>query len=294
MITNGNLACYDYAGNEVWKVSLQEVYGKFQIQFGMTSTPVLDGDKLYVQLLHTGYYNLIALDKATGKEVWRHERKSDARAECEHAYTSPMVYRDAKQEFLLVHGCDYVTGHDLGNGTELFRCGKLNFEGAKYNAAYRFVASAVAAEGLIVAPSCKNGPVLGLSTSVRGDVTHSAEGRAWRLETGTPDVPSPLIHDGLVYLCSERGVLTCLDAKSGKVHYTERAHQHLHRSSPVYADGKIYLQARDGVATVVKAGPQFEILGTNDVGEAVSASLAISNGRIYLRSFDALYAIGKK
>jgi hypothetical protein len=88
--------------------------------------------------------------------------------------------------------------------------------------------------------------------------------------------------------------LTCLEAKSGKVLYQERAHQHLHRASPVFADGKIYLLARDGTATVVKAGPSFEVLGTNELGEAASASLAVSHGRIYLRSFDALYAIGKK
>lgn len=294
MITNGNLACFDFAGNEVWKLNLQERYGKFEIQFGMTSTPVLDGDRLYVQLLHTGYYALAALDKATGKEIWKHERVSDARAECEHAYTSPQVYRDAKQEFLLCHGCDYVTGHSLDDGRELFRCGNLNFPGAKYNAAYRFVASAVANEGLIVAPSCKNGPVIALSADTRGNVTDSEEGHVWRMNEGTPDVPSPLIHEGLVYLCSEKGILKCLNAKTGEVYYTERAHQHLHRASPVFADGKIYLMARDGTATVVKAGPKFEIVGTNAIGEAVSASPAMSNGRIYVRSFDALYAIGKK
>jgi len=294
MITNGNLACYDFAGNEAWKTNLQDRYGAFNIQFGMTSTPVLDGDKLYVQLFHTGYHLLVALDKRTGDEVWRHDWQTDARAECEHAYTSPMVYRDARREFLLVHGCDYVTGHDLNDGRELFRCGGLNFEGAKYNAAYRFVASAVAAEGLIVVPSCKNGPVLGLRVEAQGDITNSAAGHVWRMDAGTPDVPSPLIHDGLVYLCSEKGILTCLEAKSGKVLYQERAHQHLHRASPVFADDKIYLMARDGTATVVKAGPVFEILGTNELGEAVSASPAVSNGRIYLRSFDALYAIGKK
>lgn len=294
MITNGNLACFDFSGKEVWKTNLQDRYGAFNIQFGMTSTPVLDGEKLYIQLFHTGYHLLAALDKHTGNEVWRHDRQTDARAECEHAYTSPMVYRDARREFLLVHGCDYVTGHDLNDGRELFRCGKLNFEGAKYNAAYRFVASAVAAEGLIVVPSCKNGPVLGLSVEAQGDITNSAAGHLWRMDTGTPDVPSPLIHEGLVYLCSEKGILTCLEAKTGKPLYQERAHQHLHRASPLFADGKIYLMARDGTATVVKAGPAFEILSTNELGEAVSASPAVSNGRIYLRSFDALYAIGKK
>jgi outer membrane protein assembly factor BamB len=91
MLSTGELACYDFDGNEVWKFNMQERYGKFSIQFGMTSTPVLDGDRLYIQLLHTNYYLLAAVDKATGKDIWKHERQSDAKAECEHSYASPLA-----------------------------------------------------------------------------------------------------------------------------------------------------------------------------------------------------------
>ena len=80
MFGNGIVGCYDFAGNEVWKFDLQQRYGKFSIAFGMTSTPILDGDKLYIQLLHTNYYLLAALDKLTGRELWKHDRTSDARA----------------------------------------------------------------------------------------------------------------------------------------------------------------------------------------------------------------------
>lgn len=294
MLSTGELGCYDFAGNEVWKFNLQDRYGKFSIAFGMTSTPVLDGDKLYVQLLNTNYYTLAALDKTTGREIWKHDRQSDARAECEHSYASPTLYRDAKHEFLLAHGNDYVTAHRLSDGAEIFRCGRLNAPGEKYNATLRFVASPVAAEGLVVVPSAKNGPVLGLSVDASGNITDSAAGHVWRMDDNTPDVPSPLVHDGLVYLCRENGVLLCLDAKTGERYYMERTHSQRHRASPVFADGKIYLTARDGHVTVVKAGRTFEILADNEIGEAVSASPAVSNGRIYLRSFDALYAIGKK
>jgi outer membrane protein assembly factor BamB len=86
-------------------------------------------------------------------------------------------------------------------------------------------------------------------------------------------------------------VLICLDAKSGREIYQERAYSDRYRASPVYADGKIYLTARGGMVTVVKAGPKFEILASNDMGEPISASPAISGGRIYLRTFEALYAI---
>lgn len=288
---NGVLACYDFSGKEVWKEDLQKRYGKFDIAFGLTSTPVLDGDRLYLQLLHSADALVVALDKSTGKEIWRQTRKSDARNECEHSYASPLLYRDNHREFLITHGCDYVVAHSLKDGHELWRCGGLNPKG-NYNETLRFVASPVAVPGLIVVPSAKHGPVLGLRPDAQGDITDSSKGRQWVRAKDTPDVPSPLVVDGLVYLCGENGVLTCMDAQSGKDLYQERAYSDRYRASPLYADGKIYLTARGGVITVVKAGPEFEILASNDMQEPISSSPAVSNGRIYLRTFDALYAIG--
>jgi outer membrane protein assembly factor BamB len=290
---NGVLGCYDFSGQEVWKEDLQKRYGKFVNQFGLTSTPVLDGDRLYVQLLHSGAALVLALDKATGKEIWRQTRKSDARAECEHSYASPVLYRDGDREFLLTHGCDYIVAHSLEDGHELWRCGELNPKGS-YNPTLRFVASPLAVPGLIVVPSAKNGPVLGLRPDAQGDISGTSKAHQWVRPQNTPDVSSPLVVDGLVYLCRENGVLICMDAQSGKEIYQERAHSDRYRASPVYADGKIYLTARGGVITVVKAGPEFEILSSNDMQEPISASPVISNGRIYLRTFEALYAISKK
>lgn len=290
---NGMLACYDFAGKEIWKEDLQKRYGKFDIAFGLTSTPLLDGDRLYLQLLHSAAALVLALDKTTGKEIWRHTRTSDAHSECEHSYASPVLYRDDQREFLLTHGCDYIVAHSLQDGHELWRCGELNPKGT-YNPTLRFVASPVAVPGLIVVPSAKNGPVLGLRPDAQGDISGSTKAHQWVRAQNTPDVPSPLVVDGLVYLCRENGVLICMDAESGKEIYSERAHSDRYRASPVYADGKIYLSARGGVVTVVKAGPEFEILASNDVQEPISASPAVSGGRIYLRTFEALYAIGKK
>lgn len=289
-LANGVLGCYDFEGREVWKFNLQDRYGPFAIQFGMTSTPVLDGDRLYMQLLHSKAALVLALDKNTGKEIWRQNRPSDARAECEHSYASPVLYRDGKQEFLLTHGADYVVAHRLSDGKEIWRCGGLNPKG-RYNETLRFVASPCVSPGLIVVPSAKNGPVLGLRPDAQGDISNSEESHLWTRDDNTPDVPSPLVYDGLVYLCRENGVLICMDAKTGRELYQERAYSDRYRASPVYGDGKIYLTARKGIVTVVKAGRKFEILAQNDLGEPISASPAISNGRIYFRTFDALYAI---
>ncbi len=205
--------------------------------FGMTSTPVLDGNRLYLQLLHSGGAQVVSLDKATGEEVWKQNRPSDARAECEHSYSSPVLYRDGQLELLLTHGCDYIVAHRLTDGSEVWRCGGLNPKG-KYNPTLRFVASPLAVPGLIVVPSAKNGPVLALDPASKGDISDSKEGHFWTREHNTPDVPSPLVVDGLLYLCREDGTLICLDAKTGEEFYTKRTHADRHRASPVYADGK--------------------------------------------------------
>jgi outer membrane protein assembly factor BamB len=289
----GNFACFDLDGKEVWQFNAQERYGTFQIQHGMHTTPLLYGDRLYLQLLHSGAHLVIALDKATGKEVWKVQRSTDARAECEQSYTSPVLWRNGKDEYLVSHGCDYAIALGLDDGHEIWRLGDLNPKD-HYNGSLRFVASPVATPDLIVVPSAKNGPVVGVKPDAHGPIKAGDAQEEWRRPQNTPDVPSPLVHDGLVYLCRENGVggLMCLEAKTGKELYKERLPGGRYRASPVYADGKVYLTCRDGIFTVVKAGPTFERLAENKLPDLFTASPAVSNGRIYLRGFEALYAIG--
>ncbi len=296
LMGEGTLGCYTVTGEDVWKFNVADRYGKLELAFGLASTPVLDGEKLYLQLIHgegkaeTREAMVVALDKTTGKEIWKQPRPSDAKAECEHSYASPTLYRDDKTAFLLTHGADVIVAHDLTDGHELFRY-NLNTKGV-YHDTLRFVASPVAVPGLIVAPSAKNYPVVALTPDARGDVTESQNGVAWKLDSGTPDVPSPLVVGDYVYLCRENGNLICLNRKTGEKLYEKTTTRDRHRASPVYADGLIYTSARNGVITVTKAGPEFEIVSQNNMEESISSSPAISNGRIYIRTFDALYAIG--
>lgn len=298
-MANGELACFTVDGKKVWQQNVQERYGKLKIQFGMTSTPVLDGDRLYLQLIHgegkkeTREAKVVCLDKLSGKEIWAVDRDSDATDENEHSYASPVIYRDSEREFLLTHGADYIIAHDLKSGAEVWRMGNLNPRG-RYEPTLRFVASPVAVPGLIIAPSAKNYPVLAIKPDGRGDVSESESALAWRLDSGTPDVPSPLVVGDYVYLCRENGNLVCLERATGKKLYEKTTTRDRHRASPVFADGHIYTSARNGVISVVKAGPEFEIVSQNDMQESISASPAISNGRIYIRTFDALYAIGER
>jgi outer membrane protein assembly factor BamB len=287
----GDFVCFDFAGNEVWRFNAQERYGNFRYQFGMHTTPLLYGDRLYLSLLHLGGMWVIALDKATGKEVWKVERPTDGRNEGRQSYASPCMWHNGSEAYMVVHGCDYTTAHRLSDGSEIWRLGDLNPKN-HYDPTLRFVASPVAAPDLIVVPTAKSRSVVGVKPQATGLITVGSPFEQWRMPRGTPDVPSPLIHDGLVYLCREMGMLICLDAPIGKKLYEQRLHGGLYRSSPVFADGKIYLTARDGTFSVVKAGPQFELLAANTLPDTFSASPAVSNHRLYLRGFNALYAVG--
>ena len=288
---NGNLAALDLAGNEIWKTDLEARYGEFSLYFGLSSSPFVAGDRLYLQVLNTNSQLVLALDKTTGEEIWKHERATDARAECRHSYTSPQVFRAGDRDLLLVHGADYVSAHRLDSGAEQWRHGALNPQDG-YNPALRLVATPVFADGLLVVPSAKRGPVFGLDPrGASGNITGSAKHTTWQLERGTPDVPSPLVQGGLVYLSGENGRLTCLDAETGESIYAERVHSGPHRGSPVFADGKIFLMAADGTVSVVRAGRKYELIAKNSVDERTAASLAVADGTIYLRSYEALYAI---
>jgi outer membrane protein assembly factor BamB len=297
---NGMLACYTVEGKEVWKENMQDRFGKFNIAFGLTSTPVLDRGRLYLQFIHgdgnpaTQEAKVVCLDAASSKTIWEVQRKSDGRDENEHSYASPVLYRSANTEYLITHGNDYAVGHSLEDGSEIWRLGGLNPKGS-YEPTLRFVASPVAVPGFIVVPTAKGRGVYCLKgDELKGDVTDNDDAFHWRRSADTPDVPSPLVVGDLVYLCRENGNLICLDAKTGKEYYNRRTTPDRHRASPVYADGHIYLSARNGRITVVKEGTEFEVASVNDLGEDISASPAISNGRIYIRTFQNLWAIGEE
>jgi len=290
-VGSGDLACYALDGQEAWHVQLQERYGRFKLQFGMTTTPLLNDGKLYLQLIHSGGAWVVALDAATGKELWKAPRKSDGVDECEHSYASIQFWSGG---VLVSHGNDYTIGHDPKDGSELWRLGDLNPK-EKYNKTLRFVSSPLVTPDLIVVPTAKGGAVVALDPKATGviDREHATHQR-WRVNNGTPDVASPLIYEGLVYLSDNSGTLTALDVKTGETVYKKRPDKENHFASPVAGDGKIYLAGRNGTVSVVAAGREFNVLSVNALGTPFDASPAISGGRIYLRGATALWAIGER
>jgi outer membrane protein assembly factor BamB len=289
----GDFACFDFDGKEIWQFNIQDRYGAIRMQWGWHTTPLLDGDRLYLALLHSGGNWVIAFNKADGKEVWKITRESDGVGECKEVYASPCIWRNGNDAVLITHGNDYTIGHSLEDGKELWRVGDLNSPTNPNKRTFRFVASPTVAPDLIVIPTAKNGPVVGLKPGASGKVLSGSKFEQWRKGSNTPDVPSPLIHDGLVYLCRETGRLSCLDAKTGAYYYDgELLHSDRHRASPVYGDGKIYAVARDGTTSVVKVGKKFEKIASNKLPDTINATPAISGGRIYLRGWKDLYCIG--
>lgn len=296
----GHLACFTVSGQPVWATNLQDRYGSFNIAFGMSSTPVLHDGRLFLQLIHgdgkpeTQEAIVVAIDAATGKDIWKTDRVTGAARENEHSYASPILYNFGGLAYLVTHGADYTIAYNLNDGSERWRLGGLNPHDdpeRRYHPTLRFVASPGVADGIVVCPTAKKGPVFAVKAKLTGNLTNKPEALHWQLQKNTPDVPTPLIYGDLVYLCREDGKLQVVERDTGEEVYVTRTHDNRHRASPVYADGHVYLTARDGKVTVVKAGREFEMVAQNDTQEPMSATPVIANGTIYLRTFNALWAI---
>jgi outer membrane protein assembly factor BamB len=294
---SGRLTCHDFDGNLVWDKNLQD-YGRFNIQFGTHWTPVLHNGKLYLQVMHRAAQKLVKLDAATGKEEWAVDRKGAIAPtsgqyrgpESPDVYASAVIWEGEGGPLLIAHGNDYCTAHKLDDGSEVWRVEGLNPSNSR---AWRFVSCPLATPDLIVVPSCKNGPIVGINpVGAKGSITPDNPAELWR-ESGTPDVVSPLRVGDIIYLCGD-GPLTAIDAKTGKQIYRESRERQLHRANMVAADGKIYILGREGKSEVVQAGPEFKRLSMNTLPDRQFASPAISNGRLYIRGYDYLWAIGTK
>lgn len=292
MTGTGILKGFDFSGKELWSRDIQKDYGAFGLNWGYASSPLLHEDSLYVQVLHGMNTDdpsyVLRIDKKTGKSVWRVERPTKATQESPDSYTTPALLRYGKTIEIVITGGDAVTGHDVLTGKELWRAEGLNPENAPF---YRIVASPVITDGIIYAPT-RVRPLLALKPGGRGEVTKSHV--LWSTSNG-PDVPTPVTDGKYFYIVNDRGVVWCLDAKSGKeVYGQQRIAPGTYSASPVLVDGKIYATNEDGLTTVFKSGPQFEVLAQNELDDYCLSSPAISDGQLFIRTTKYLYSIGKR
>ncbi len=292
MTGTGILKAFDFDGKELWARDIQKDYGRFGHNWGYGSSPLLYGDSLFVEVLHGMRTHdpsyLLRIDKTTGKTVWRVERPTNARMESPDAYTTPALLEYGGATEIVLTGGDVVTGHDPATGKELWRADGLN-PGNDPN--YRIVASPVTLGDLIIAPT-RERPLLVLKAGGRGDVTKSH--LLWSFGNG-PDVPTPVTDGKYLYVVNDRGIIYCLDARTGtEIYGRQRLRPGTYSASPVLADDKIYIINEDGVTSVLKAGPQFTVLAENEFDDYTLSSPAVSGGQIFFRTTRFLWAIGSK
>ncbi|MCI0487932.1 MAG: PQQ-binding-like beta-propeller repeat protein [Blastocatellia bacterium] len=270
--------CYDFKGKLIWKQSLG---GIPTLGMGAGTSPVLYKDLVILQCdQHLGENSFIAaLDKKTGKEAWRAKRPVQS------SWTTPVIVNTATRAELVTNGNEWVISYDPATGKEYWRC-----QGVKSNAIHTPL---VGKDLVIVSAGYPQKRTIAIRLGGSGDLTETPN-VLWKYEKGTAYVASPILYGDYVYLISDKGLLTCLDAKTGEVKYEggRVPVPATFMASPVAFDGKILISSEDGDTFVVKAGATHEILRTNSIGEPIYTSPALAGGKVYIRAEKHLYCIG--
>jgi outer membrane protein assembly factor BamB len=273
----GQLVALDMNGKAVWSRHLGREYAPFDINWGHSSSPALHDNMLILPCYHDQQSYLLAVDATSGKTRWRLDRGRNV-----NSYSTPLVVRTGASAEIIVNSSDGISGHDPASGGLLWQIQEPN----------RFpIPMPIFHDGLIFATrGYRSGPYMAIRPGGKGDVakTHVL----WRVDTGAPYVSSLVHSDGLLYMAGDVGVLSAIDAKTGQRVWQERTGG-VFTASPVAADGKIYMLSEDGQTIVLAAGPQPRVLARNRLTARQLASPAISGGRIFVRTDDAVFAIGK-
>ncbi len=276
------LFAYDMDGTLVWEKDLGDKL--MRNQFGEGSTPVLYGDRLVIVWDHIGGQSFVAaLDKNTGRELWRADRDEI------DTWATPLVVEHAGRRQVVVPGMNRLRSYDLETGEVVWHSAGLTMNP---------IPSPVAADGLVYATSGFRGNNLKAVrlADARGDIT-GTDAIVWSLDRDTPYVPSPLLYDGVLYLLkTNSGILSAFDARTGMPHYQLQRLDAVPNvfASPVGAAGRVYIAGREGTTLVIRSGPKFEVLASNDLDDGFDASPALADGELYLRGYRFLYSIGVK
>ena len=293
MTGSGSLQCHDFNGKEIWSRNIQDDFGAFGLNHGYASSPLLHGGKLYLQVLHGMTTDapsyVLAIDKTTGKDVWRVERPTDAVFESPDSYSTPTIVVVRGEPQLVVLGGDYVTGHNLDKGTEIWRMGGMNPERHRF---YRTIASALTIGDIVYASSTRGKPFMAFRPTGTGLLPASAI--LWKNELGS-DVPTPVTDGKRIFVVNDRGIVVALDAQTGHISWDrQRIEAGTYSSSPLLADGKIYAVNEEGSTTVLSAGEEFKVLAVNRLDSRTLASPIAVGDQLFIRTADALYCLAKR
>ena len=305
---NGDLAAFDFEGNQLWSRNIQKDYGDFYYQWTYGSSPLLYEGRLYIQVLHRDVpahgprphgakpaeSYLLAIDPQTGKDLWRVVRPEEANAESKESYGTPMPFDGSDRKEVVLIGGDVVTGHDAATGKELWRAGDWNPDKIGH---WRIVPSVVTADGLAIACAPKGGPVTAIKAGGNGEITQTHT--AWKTKEFSSDVCVPLYYNGNLYVLDGDGPkkLYCIELQTGKIKWQGTiGGQAVFRTSPTGADGKIYIMNERGGVWVLSAD-KFEVLYKGELGGAdwpTRSSIAVADGDVLVRTSDTLYCFRKK
>lgn len=304
----GDLAALDLNGKVLWQRNLGTDHGRFSIMWLYGCSPALYRGKLYIQVLQRspvpGDYThamdgnkeresyLLAIDAATGKDLWKHVRTTDAKLESMESYSTPIPYEHDGKAEILVFGGDYLTGHDPDTGAELWRCGGFNPKKGEW---MRVVTSPVTWKDMIYAVGPKKVPLSAIKAGGKGDIT--ATHVAWQFSDAPPDVCTPVVYqDKLFVLDGDKQSLTCLDPKTGnKIWSGSLGVRENFKASPTAAEGRIYCVSERGTVVICDAGPEFKVLSTIELGggEPSRSSIVASQGQLFIRLAEKLLCVGK-
>lgn len=271
----GDLFSLDFDGRPTWIRSLAQEYGPFRNRWGMGTSPILVGNLLIVQVDHWSQSYLLGVDPATGENRWKSDRDASVN------WSTPAAVKVNGQTELIVQGTHRAMGYDAATGSPLWTVRGMGMQ---------CIPSPAVENNLLFASSGENTMGIRLDGKT-GDLTKSHV--AWTNAKAGAFIGSPVVYQGQVYIAGDRGIGLCLDGRTGKLLWKKRLGDHFH-ASPVAGDGKIYFASSEGIIRVVRAGREFEILAENNMGEAVMAGLAISNGQIFIRGDRHLFCIEMK
>lgn len=276
-VGTGQLLALDMEGKLVWKRHLGEEFSPFNIRWGHGSSPALYRNSLIILCDHSEKSYLLALDKRTGKELWTVDRGTGLRS-----YTTPFIFTGRNGDKMVINSNRKIDVFDPSTGKYLWQVGEPNRVP---------IGMPVYHEGVLYATrGYRSGPYLAVRVGGKGDVSKTH--LKWRVATGAPYISSLLYYQGLIYMASETGIVTCVDAETGETLWKNRFGG-VFSASPVAADGKVYLINEEGDAFVLEAGRELNIVERNSLGERTLASPSISNGQLFIRTDEHLYCIGQ-
>ena len=275
----GDLACLDAAdGKIVWHRNLGKEFGNYNANHGMGTSPMLLNGRLFIAVMHQGQSFLLALDARTGKDVWKKDRNLGPTDEAQDSYSSPIFIHARGGPQVVLAGAEAVNAYEPATGSVLWSHG-----GLKVPHAFGRTIAGPTASGetvVVVASGFQNRGYTVAVAAGSGEV----KDRLWTLNKYSADCPTPVIYEGKVYCLRDDGNASCLDLKTGEVHWQERLFSENVKVSPVAGDGKVYFMSGQGNCHVVRASTKFELLAKNELGEPTLATPAISDGQLFIRT----------